>query len=332
MQKYLLLPFCLYLSCLPCVSHSKNPDIQNLNINARSVGLGQSLAAGPADFAASGNPASLGQEDRFTLSLSQARLTYDRYGYQILQTIPLVGALALRFDQVIIQNTTYYRLLYNPDGTPIIDPITNQQAQELAYDTRYDTLFALAYGLELLPGLALGLEGEAVHLKLGEDFAWGYDGNLGIIYKQNSGNLKEKDTDKGNPRITQITRISKNQEQRSFGIMIKNLNRQWRAWRRPYREEMGSMEIEAGVRWPVPAWNLGLSASIAHRLKPNDQPVGRVGVEYSGFSPLELRAGWDKDHLNLGVGFYWEAISVDYAVITSGALYDANRITVKIEF
>lgn len=282
----------------------ESPDIQSLDIQARSLGLGRSAAA-LFDYAAAGNPAALGREPA-ALAASQARLAYDRYGYRLLAVIPFRGALGIRFDQLIVQNQAYRRLLYNPDGTPIIDPLTNQQAWELKYDTEIESLLGLAYGLSLLPGVCAGVEGQAVHLKVGEDFAWGFDAAAGV-------NLETA-------------------EGVSLGVLMRRANGGWHAWRVPYGEASGRPELQAGAAWEFKPWRTLVTASLVQILEWNTLPRGRAGAEYAGFAPLILRAGWDADHANLGAGFAWQAVTVDYAAVIGGALYDANRITVKVQF
>jgi hypothetical protein len=306
-----LFSLCVIILCLPHISRSETLDIQNLNIQARSIGLGESAIA-VEEYAASDNPAALGQawsntSTSLALSLSQARLAYDRYGYQILALVPLAsGSLGIRFDQLIFQNTSYYRLLFNPDGTPIIDPITNQQAAQLTYDTQIESLFGLAYGLEIIPGITLGAEAQAIHVKVGENYAWGFDATAGM-----------------DARIL---------EKVNFGFCIKQANGNWRSWRNPYQEECGRPIGEAGIAWTLEPWHTLVTGTIVQTLEWKTMPQGKVGLEYSGFKPLTLRAGWDADHMTLGAGFVWKAICVDYAAIIGGVLYDANRITLKISF
>jgi hypothetical protein len=301
----------LGLALLPCIVRAELLDIQRLNIEARSIGAGESLLA-VGDFVAAGNPAALGQARSNTttsldLSISQARPAYDRYGYQILAVIPVVtGSLGIRFDQLIIQNKSYYRLLFNPDGTPIIDPITNSQALQLTYDTQIESLFGLAYGWEIIPGIAWGAEGQALHVKVGEDYAWGFDATAGLdaqIY-----------------------------EKLALGLCVRQANGGWHAWRNPYQAESDRPLAEIGIAWTWDQFHSLLTAVVAQNLEWNTLPKGKVGLEYIGFMPLTLRAGWDADHITLGAGFAWKAITVDYAAIIGGVLYDANRITLKIEF
>ncbi|MBN1596520.1 hypothetical protein JW933_11395 [candidate division FCPU426 bacterium] len=334
-------------------------DIYTMNINGRSLGLGGSPVALQADYAASRNPAGMATgcfaantACSVSLETSQARLAYDQYGYQVLALVPwktdvpgAAGSLAFRFDQLITQNAWYYRLLYRPDGTPVIDPATNQQALAIIYDTRIDSLFGLGCALQILPGLSWGAEAQAVHMKVGEDFAWGYDGWMGLLYTARlPGRGAHKQTGENMPdtALGPVPALRADEADAGFsaGIVARHLNQRRRTWRVPYRTESGYAEIEAGMRWPVAAWQAVLFASISQRNKSGDLPAGRFGLEYKGFAPLALRLGWDQDHVNVGAGFVLAGpkrdqsfvIHVDYAAVTSGALYDANRITIRIMF
>lgn len=312
-----------------CGVSGQAADVREFDINAHSVSLGYSALALTGDFRASNNPASLGfalppilivdsSENSITpevepkyrqplsLSLSQARLAYDQYGYQVMLTVPCFGNLAFKFDQMITQNTIYYRLLFNADGTDVIDSITNQQATVLTYDTQVDSLFALAYGLQLFPRLALGIEAQAIYLKIGEDYAWGFDGDVGVVYQWPD--------DKG----------------LSAGLVMRHCNAQWQAWHKPYREETGLRKLEGGVNIPLLDWQTTLTAMMTQWIKPDELPKASVGLAYKGFDPLTLRIGWDADHINLGAGFVWQQVRVDYAAVIGNALYDANRITIQI--
>jgi len=293
-------------------------DIGQLNIQARSIGLGESGIA-TDDFSVSNNPAALGSYvpltvcangnscSGFSLSLSQARLAYDRYGYQIMAQVPLnKGSLGICFDQLIVQNQAYYRMLFNPDGTAIIDPLTNQPAAQLTYDTQIESLFSLAYGLEIIPGVVCGTQGQVLHAEVGEDYAWGFDASAGI-----------------NARL---------RDDFTLGICLHQINGGWHAWRNPYGATSGRPLAEAGAAWTWEPWQMLVTASVSQAWEPGVLPLGKIGAEYAAFKPLTLRAGWDADHAVLGAGFAWRAISVDYAAIISGALYDANRITLKVEF
>ncbi len=305
MRKIIL--FLVSLICVfPSLSLADEPKIYQFNINARSIGLGRSTVGLGTDYAASGNPAALGRETTLAFSVSQARLVYDRYGYQLMLVVPLTGALGIRFDQVITRNASYYRLLFNPDGTPVIDPVTNHQAQELNYDTQIDSLFGLAYGLLLFRGLSLGIEGQAIHLKVGESYAWGFDAAVGA-----------------NLRLMEML---------TTGVKFMDANSRWRAWHNPYWEERARPQLDIGISWDIEYLNLRLTTSVYQELEWYVLPRGKAGMEYAGFEPLVLRAGWDADHLNLGAGFTWQAIVVDYSVIIGGTPYDANRITLKIIF
>jgi hypothetical protein len=309
LRKFLL--FFVILAGFPYIGRSETLDIQQLNIQGRSIGLGESTVA-VGDFGVSNNPASLGRalsnmSTPVVLSLSQARPAYDRYGYQTLAVVPVMeGSLGVRFDQLIIQNQSYYRLLSNPDGTPIIDPSTNNQATQLTYDTQIESLFGLAYGLEILPGIELGAECQALHTEVGEDYAWGFDANAGM-----------------DARI---------REDVTLGFCVKQVNGGWHAWRNPYQVESGRPLGEAGIVWRLESIHALVTAAVIQTLEWGNLPKGKVGMEYSGFMPLTLRAGWDADHMTLGAGFVWKAVTVDYAAIIGGALYDANRITLKISF
>jgi hypothetical protein len=279
-------------------------DIYSLNINAHSIAVGQSKPTSIITLFSDSQP---------ILNLSQARLSYDQYAYQIASAIPMVGVLTFRFDQIITQNTSYYRLLFNADGTPVIDPVTNRQALALTYDTQIDSVFGLGYGLDVIEGLRIGFEGYAVNKKLGEDYAWGFDGDIGIRYDYTN---------------------------YSFGIVARQLNSQWYAWRVPYREVRDRPVLEVYGAYYIEALSLNVLAAMEQRLERVEIPIGRVGLEYTGFGPLTLRLGWDVDHINVGAGFEVEVgseetpaiVKVDYAAITSGALYDANRISISILF
>jgi hypothetical protein len=319
LQKQRLLFLLGFLACLPYPGLPEPLDIGTLNIQGRSVALSESLVAGD-DYLSSRNPAALGAYVGTTvcaagnstaagvsLALSQARLAYDRYGYQIQGIVPFpAGALGIRFDQLIIQNQAYYRLLFNPDGTPIIDPITNQQAAQLTYDTQIESLVSLAYGLEIIPGIVAGLEGQVIHAEVGEDYAWGFDGSAGVD-----------------------ARLSK---EINLGVCIRQVNGGWVAWRNPFGASSGRPEADLGATYRFEPCQTQVSAALVQNLDGHTLPQGKVGAEYTGFLPLTLRAGWDADHATVGAGFVWKAITVDYAAIISGALYDANRITLKVEF
>jgi hypothetical protein len=318
MKKHLLL-LCLFLCCQGGGS-ALAADIYNLKLNAYSVGLGNSVLGNRVVGLAAGWHRDLLCASDYALSLSQARLAYDQYGYQALFSMPVAGRLSFRFDQIITQNTSYYRLLFNSDGTPIIDPVTNQQATELVYDTRIESLFGIGYGVEVIRGLILGLEGQAVNMKVGEDFAWGGDCSAGMGYYN-------------------YTDEERNYTDYSAGFLIKHLNCKWRAWHMPYREEQDRPVLEVGANWLLSAINCNFTACLQQRLEQNEVPTGRAGIEYNGFKPLAIRLGWDADHVNVGAGFEVglgkedaPKLLLDYAAITGGALYDANRITINVLF
>lgn len=298
-------------------------EVTSLYIHARSLGVGAAAEAWP-DYAASHHPAALGllsagspvepegntstaRAREFSLILSQARLRYDAYAYQILFTSPLFGGgLGMRFDQLITQNQAYQRLLFNPDGTPVIDPLTNQQAWELKYDTRVDSVWGLAWGAPMGEGVSAGCEAQAVYLRLGEDHAWGWDADAGLRWQALPGF--------------------------AVAASVRQASGGWHAWRKPYAEAAGRPLAVLGCAWQPDNLPLLIGAGFSQRLDPDEKARGRVGAEYVLYGPLTLRAGWDADHANLGAGFTWEFIAVDYAAILGGALYDANRITVKVEF
>lgn len=297
---------CACLAFFIVLSSVSASEITGLDLNGRSLGLGESAVAAPADFAASYNPASLALEKQLSFQTSQARLSYDRYGYQLLAIIPKPVSLGIRFDQLIIQNTSYYRRLFNSDGTPIIDPITNQQAVQLTYDTRIESKIGAAYGLEILSGLAFGMEAQAIHVKVGEDYAWGFDASAGM-----------------QAHILEGVNL---------GICLKHTNGGWMSWRNPYQEECGRPSGEAGIAWNLEPMNILVTGAMVQTLEWKTMPQGKVGLEYSGIKPLTLRVGWDADHMALGAGFNWKMVTVDYAAIIGGVLYDANRITLKLSF
>lgn len=311
------------LAAIAPSAYSSDLEISSLNINACSLGAGAASEAWE-DYPSSGNPAALGlpkpapsvhaesnspiaQNRDFSLLLSQARLRYDSYAYQILFLSPMpLGALGLRFDQLITQNQTYQRLLFNPDGTPVIDPLTNQQAWELKYDTRVDSVWGLAWGAPLGGGLSAGLEAQAIYLHVGEDFAWGWDGTAGV-------------------RCQVLPELA-------VAASARQMSGTWHTWRKPYAEESNRPSAVLGCSWQPNGLPLLVGAELSQRLDPDEKARGRLGAEYAVYGPLTLRAGWDADHANLGAGFRWEFITVDYAAILGGALYDANRITIKVEF
>lgn len=320
-KRLLLFPVFIFLTAGS--AFAAELEISSLNINARSLGVGASSEAWD-DFSSSGNPAALGcfkpdpplqvgsnstaaQARDLNLHLSQARLRYDTYAYQIVYTGPLPwGWLGLHFDQLITQNQTYQRLLFNPDGTPVIDPLTNQQALELKYDTRVDSLWGLAWGAPIGEGISAGIEAQAIYLHVGEDHAWGWDGAAGARWQ-------------ALPNL-------------AVAVSARQVSGGWHAWRKPYAEEAGRPLMSLGCAWQLKTLPLVIGAELSRRLASGEKTRGRLGAEYSVYGPLTLRAGWDADHANLGAGFRWEFISMDYAAILGGALYDANRITVKVEF
>jgi hypothetical protein len=157
-----------------------------------------------------------------------------------------------------------------------------------------------------MPGITFGAEGQAIHVKVGEDYAWGFDATAGM------GARIEKDV--------------------ALGFCIKQANGGWHSWRNPYQVECGRPVAEAGVAWTLEPYHILATGTIVQSLEWKTLPKGKVGIEYSNFLPLTLRAGWDADHMTLGAGFVWKVITVDYAAIIGGVLYDANRITLKISF
>ncbi|MEW6516078.1 MAG: hypothetical protein AB1439_04150 [candidate division FCPU426 bacterium] len=322
MPKRLLFPLIAILSFAGS-GFAADLEVTSLNIHAQSLGAGAATEAWE-EYPSSRNPAALGllrtsspvqiegntssaQARECSLLLSQARLRYDAYAYQILFTSPLFGGgLGVRFDQLITQNQTYQRLLFNPDGTPVIDPLTNQQAWELKYDTRVDSAWGLAWGAPLEGGMSVGAEAQVIYLHLGEDFAWGWDGVVGLRWQ-----------------VLPELAVAASARQVSGG---------WHAWRKPYAEETGRPLVSLGCAWQPPELPLRIGGGVSRRLDQSDRLRGRLGAEYTIYGPLTLRAGWDADHANLGASFTWEAVTVDYAAILGGVLYDANRITVKVEF
>lgn len=279
-------------------------DIQQLNLNARDVALGTADLTDGSWFL---NPAGLAADSQTRLELSQARLGYDRYGYQLTAAFQTpLGLFGLGLDQLIIQNEPYERLLFDSHGAPIIDPTTNEQAFERAYELRIDSAFNLGYGLNLSDHLIVGLKGQVFHLKVGEDYAWGVDANAGIIVG-----------------LTPRWRLA---------VAGLHLNRQWLAWHRPYRESLGRALVNAGVSYDWAEMETMIYVALSQTLEDISYGQGEAGLAYYGLKPLTIRLGWSGEALAIGVGLVWNKIGLDYGADTKASLDTANRVSVGLGF
>ncbi len=296
-------PFLITLIILlPLLGAAEN--IQQFDLNARDVALG---TADLTDGSWSLNPAGLEAGSQTRLELSQARLGYDRYGYQLTAAFhtPL-GLFGLGLDQLIIQNEPYERLLFDSRGVPIIDPTTNEQAFERAYELRIDSGFNLGYGLMLSDHLMVGLKGQVFHLKVGEDYAWGVDANVGMIAGLT-------------PRW-------------HLAVVLLHLNRQWLAWHNPYRENLGKALVNVGASYDWAEMRTMIYLTQSQTVEDASFGQGQVGLAYYGLKPLTIRMGWSGDALTVGVGLSWNQVSLDYGADTQASLDTANRVTVGLGF
>ena len=130
------------------------------------------------------NPAGFTYTKNHSITISQARLYFDTYAYEIGITGRLgSAAFASGFKQDVIQNEAVKVIVYNPDGTPQIDPVTGEIVEEtLGFADRVDSRLNIGFAVPL-GILSFGTSCHLIQMQHGSDSAYGFGVNAGLISK-----------------------------------------------------------------------------------------------------------------------------------------------------
>lgn len=89
-------------------------------------------------------------------------------------------------------------------------------------------------------------------------------------------------------------------------------------------------DIAVGIAWRVgdTTYLLDFTENLITR---GDLSCLRLGVEYSGYRPLILRAGTNRDWSTLGFSLYWRDLRLDFAYLFHYALPDTFLVSLQID-
>lgn len=260
------------------------------------------------------NPAGLANTGSGSVTVSQARKKYDTYAYDAGIEFPLrsskeAGSLvnftyAAGFYQEIRRDLAIVRVLLNPDGTPMIDPISGGIMEETAgFADKVYSRFNLGASASAGP-LNMGVSVSGIEAQHDVISGWGFSASAGVIYGPFPGLL--------------------------FGIAVKDIGRTTISWA-DERPDYDPMKAAAGTAFTL----LDRMTLIADAVCAFDHGVvfdWRVGAEIKVFEQLMLRAGFAGNSPRIGFEFSFERFSIDCAYLINTDFYDAARLSATLEF
>jgi len=118
-------------------------------------------------------------------------------------------------------------------------------------------------------------------------------------------------------------------EGRTYGIVWRNLLNTPIAYADGHTEPWVS-DIAVGIAWRVgdATYLLDFTENLISR---GDLSCVRMGVEYSGYRPLILRAGKNRDWSSLGLSVYWRGLRLDFAYLLHHTLPDTYFLSLQID-
>jgi hypothetical protein len=260
------------------------------------------------------NPAGLALNKTYKITVSQVKLYFDTYDYETgffggfpddkSNTGNIKTGFAFGFGQQIQQNAAVMKKLLNPDGTPMIDPITGEIKQEIAgFADKMQSMLNVGAAMSL-GNVSIGFSSAGMEIQHGSLSAWGIGVNAGILYKMM-------------PELR-------------LGAAVINAGRTRFFWQ-DGRNDYEPMKIDAGAAYML-FERILLAADIGYFFDGEGAITWGIGAEVKIFDILKLRAGYADNKARFGFVFIADKLRVDYAFITNTNFYEAGRLSATLEF
>lgn len=279
-----------------------------------SQSMAANTAASEGYAAVYENPAGLILDKSCRITVSQARLLYDTYAYDMGVSSPInvsgqasafmQFSYAAGFYQEIRRNLAVIRILLNADGTPMIDPVSGEIMQETAgfADKVYSRL-NLGCSASLGP-LSAGISVSGIEAQHGIMSGWGLSANAGIVYEVLPG-LR-------------------------LAAAAKNIGRTTLSWT-DSREDRDPMRLTAGIAFSV-FERVAISADAGCEFDRSYVFLWGAGAEVAVLEQLKLKAGYAGGTPRIGLVFTAGKFRLDCAYLINVNFYDAARLSASLEF
>jgi hypothetical protein len=247
------------------------------------------------------NPAGLSVNKTSSIIISQARLYYDTYAYDIGFLYNPGITLAFGFYQKNKKNVAVKKILLNPDNTPQIDLITGSIKEEIiGFSDRIDSSGNIAFGISILNNISTGIAVRLKHIQHSSNYAWAFGVNAGI-------NIKLMDI--------------------KIGLSIIDAGRTKYNWS-DEREEYEPMQLNASIEYKL-FDKLILILGAGEIFDKENKINWGLGTEIELFKIFLLRTGYSDSKFRIGFSFIINNLNIEYAFIGNSDFYDANRISIE---
>lgn len=250
------------------------------------------------------NPAGLTVNKTSSIIISQARLYYDTYAYDVGFLYNQDIAFAFGFYQKNKKNVAIKKILLNPDNTPQIDPVTGTIKEEIiGFSDRIESSGNIAFGKDIFNNVSAGIVARLRHIQHSSNYALAFGVNAGV-------NIKLMDL--------------------RIGISITETGRTQYNWS-DKREEYEPMQANAGIEYKL-FDKLLLLAGVANVFDNENKINWGLGTEIEIFKVFLLRTGFYDNKIRIGFKFVIDKLNIEYAFIGNSDFYDANRIGIEYAF